>query len=176
MASDFDYSFDTAVRGESLLAGSGCLARAAWLNKMLRHDDLFLLQDGAYSRILLNELLECFIAGRFIATIVLGFSLVEREIAGRLWFNGDKAAAKGSSQELIDAAVDRNWLTPDERDQINDLRKLRNPIVHFRDHLSESRPEVKAALNARSTEQQLEKDAKIILEATIRVALAKTAL
>jgi hypothetical protein len=47
--------------------------------------------------------------------------------------------------------------------------------VHFREHLAETRPEVKAALKARSTIQMLETDAKKILEAAIHI-LGKTSL
>jgi len=175
MPNDLDFSLDYAVPGDVLLGGTGRLGRMAWLGKQLRENDLYLLQDGALSKLIFNEVLECFISGQFIATIILGFSFIERTIAGRLSHVGEKAASKGSSEELIATALQRNWLTKTEHDHINELRTLRNPIVHFREHLAETRPEVKAALNARSTAQMLETDAKQILEAAIHV-LGKTAL
>lgn len=175
MSNDLDFSFDHAVPGDTLLGGAGQLGRVAWLGKRLRENDLYLLQDGAFSKLLFNEVLECFVGGQFIATIVLGFSFIERTIAGRLSHVGEKVAAKGSSEQLIAAALQRKWLTETEHDHINELRTLRNPVVHFREHLAEARPEVKAALNARSTVQMLEDDAKKILEAAIHV-LGKTSL
>lgn len=112
---------------------------------------------------------------RLIATVVLGFSLIERTIAGRLSFNSERKAAGGTSEELVNAALNKKWLTPEEYANLNALRKLRNPIVHFRDHLDASRPEVKALLSAKTTAQIIEEDAKKVVEATIHV-LNKTAL
>ena len=175
MKTEFDFSFDRPVSGEELLGGSGQLARARWLTKHVRDDDLYLMQDGTLSQLLFKEVLNTFVAGQYIATIVLAFSLIERTVAGRLAFVGEKSAALGKSEALLESALERGWLRTEEHELLDKLRKLRNPIVHFRDHLSETRPEIRAALNARTTEQILESDAKKILEATIHV-LQKTAL
>lgn len=175
MKANLDFSFDRAVHGEELFGGTGKLGRATWLAKRVREDDIYFMQDGTLSQLLFIEVLESFISGQYIATIILGFSLIERTIAGRLNFVGNRVAATGSSEGLIDAALQKEWLTEEEHGQLHELRQLRNPIVHFRDHLAESRPEVRAALLARTTAQILEADAKRILEATIHV-LNKTAL
>ena len=175
MKTELDFSFDRTVHGEELLGGTGHLARASWLAKRVREDDIYFMQDGTLSQLLLNEVLNSFLAGQHIATIVLGFSLIERTVAGRLAFIGEKTAAMLKSEPLLKAALARKWLTDEEHLALDELRKLRNPIVHFRDHLSDVRPEVRAALNARTTEQVLEADAKRILETVIHV-LKKTAL
>lgn len=133
------------------------------------------MQDGTLSQLLFKEVLSSFVAGQYIATIVLGFSLIERTVAGRLAFSGDKSAASAKSETLLMNALERGWLKKEEHEHLNELRRLRNPIVHFRDHLSGTRPEIRADLNARTTEQVLETDAKRILEAAIYV-LQKTAL
>ena len=175
METEFDFSFDRPVYGEELLGGSGQLARASWVARRVRDDDVYFMQDGTLSQLLFKEVLSAFVSGQYIATIVLAFSLIERTVAGRLAFVGDKPAAKANSVQLMKSALERGWLKQDEHDLLDELRKLRNPIVHFHDHLSETRPEVRAALSARTTEQMLEGDAKQILEATIHV-LQKTAL
>jgi len=175
MKTESDFSVDRPVHGEELLGGTGQLARALWLTKRLRDDDIYFMQDGTLSQLLFKEVLSSFVAGQYIATIVLGFSLIERTVAGRLAFVGDKAAASAKSEDLLKNALEREWLKKEEHELLDELRRLRNPILHFRDHFSETRPEVRAALNARTTEQVLEVDAKRILEATIHV-LQKTAL
>ena len=175
MSDELDFSLDVTASGDELLSGTGRLARIGWLSKRIRKDDLFLLQDGSFSKLLFNETLECFVGGQFIATVVLGFSLVERTIAGRLSHVGEKKEAKGSSEELMSSALRNGWLSQTEVDKINELRALRNPVVHFREHLASSRPEVKATQSGRDTMQMLEGDAKRILEAAIHV-LGKTAL
>ncbi len=154
---------------DSLLGGTGQLARASWLAKRVREDNVYFMQDGTLSEILFKEILNSFVAGQFIATIILGFSLIERTVAGRLAFVGDKAAL-AKSEDLLKNALEHEWLGKEEHELLDELRKsMRNPIVHFRDHLSETRPELRAPLNARTIEQQLEADAKKILEATIRL-------
>lgn len=175
METEFDFSFDRPVYGEELLGGSGQLARASWVARRVRNDDVYFMQDGTLSQLLFKEVLSTFVSGQYIATIVLAFSLIERTVAGRLAFVGDKSATKSNSVQLLKSALERGWLKQDEHDLLDELRKLRNPIVHFHDHLSETRPEIRATLSARTTEQMLEGDAKQILEATIHV-LQKTAL
>ena len=175
MSNDLDFSFDVSATGEQLLGGSGQFVRGAWLSQRIRRDDFFLLQDGSFSKLLFAEVLECYVSGHFIATAVLAFSLIERTIAGRLSHIGREAEAKGTSQELLRAALNRHWITQNEYDQIDALRDLRNPIMHFKDHLAPNRPEVKAAMSGRDTRQLLESEAKSILEAAIHV-LGKTAL
>jgi len=175
MTTELEFSFDHPVFGQELLGGNGYLARASWVAKRIREDDIFHMQDGTLSQLLFKEVLSSFVAGQYIAAIVLGFSLIERTVAGRLAFIGDNDAALAKSEDLLKNAFDRKWLKEEEYDLLNKLRKVRNPIVHFRDPLSESRPEVRAASTAQSTIQILEEDAKCILDAAIRV-LGKTAL
>lgn len=174
MSDDLDFSLDISVSGEELLGGTDQMGRVAWLSQRIRRDDFFLLQDGSFSKLLFGELLECFVNGQFIATAILGFSLIERTIAGRLSHIGERAEGK-SSRQLLRSALDRKWITQLEFDSLDKLRNVRNPLVHFKDHLAPNRPEVKAVVSGRDTAQLLEADAKRILEATIHV-LGKTAL
>lgn len=90
MPNSIDYSLDHPVSGSQLLGGSDRLGRVTWLSKHIHDDDLYLLQDGAFSKLLLTEVLETFVSGQFIATVFLGFSFIERTIAGRLYFMGEK--------------------------------------------------------------------------------------
>lgn len=175
MVKKLDFSFDRTVTGEELLVGSGRLGRLAWLAKRIPEKDLYLLQDGAFSQFLFSEVSESFVNGQFIATIVLGFSFIERTIAGRLSFVSEKNAAKGTSEQLIDAALAKGWVTTEEKKLLNNLRALRNPIVHFKEPLAQNRPEIRALMEAKTASQLLEHDAKNILEAMIHV-LNKTAL
>ena len=175
MPENFEFSFSHPVHGEELLDGTGTLARTSWLAKRLRDDDIFFMQDGALSQLLFKEVLSSFLAGLDIATIVLAFSLIERTIAGRLATVRDGLSERATSEALIDRALEREWLTPDEHKSLNELRAVRNPIVHFRDSLSDTRPEIRAVLSAKTTDRLLEEDAKNILDAALHV-LRKTAL
>ena len=175
MTNKLDFSPDRAVTGSELLKGSYRLSRVEWLTNNLHENDLYLFQDGELSQLLFTDLIETFVGGQFIATILLGFTFIERTIAGRLSFVGDKKTAKESSTELLDAALSRGWLSIGEHSKLNELRQLRNPIVHFREHLADTRPEVKAVLSGRSATQMFESDAKQILAVSIHV-LKQTSL
>lgn len=174
MPDDLDFSLQFSTPGHELLEGTGKLGRVGWLSERLRRDDLFFFQDGTFSRLLFNEALECFVGGQFIACIVVGFSFIERSIAGRLSHIGENSAAKGDSRELLDAAQQRKWITKEEQEKLDELRWLRNPIVHFKGHLTENRPEIRATRDKKTIQQMLEADAKEILEASIHM-LTKTA-
>ncbi len=175
MAAELDFSFDRPVYGKELFGGSGQLARASWLARQIRDDDIYFMQDGTLSQLLFKEVLNSYVLGQYIAAIVLGYSLIERTLAGRFSFIGEIKIAAAKSEILLKKAAERGWLSGEEVQLLDELRKLRNPIVHFRDHLSRARPEVRAAVNGGTTQQVLEEDAQKIIEATIHV-LSKTAL
>lgn len=175
MPTELDFSFDVSVSGESLLAGNGQLERVAWVSKRIRRDDFFFLQDGSFSKLLFEELVGCFVNGHFIATCALGYSLIERTIAGRLSHQGESSLAGKMGGHLLQGALDRGWITREEFDDMESLRKVRNPMVHFKPQSAQNRPEVRANACGLSTAQLLEADAKRILEAAIKV-LGKTAV
>lgn len=175
MNENTDFPYAHSIFGKELMSGSERFRRLAWLAKKIHVEDLYQIQDRVYSKSLFNEISECYVNGQFIATIVLGFSFIEREIAGRLSSVGDKEAKKGRSEELIKSAHAKGWLTESEKNRLNDLRDLRNPIVHFRESLDCSHPDLAATLKAKTTPEYLEENAQLILEATIHV-LNKTAL
>lgn len=168
-----DFSLEHHISGKDFLTAEGGLARVKWLHDQVDQNGLYFLQDGQFSRYLLREITSCFINGQFISTIVLGLSFIERTIAGRFNCNGDNP--KKESKELFSAARDKGWLTQREYDLIEGLRKLRNPIVHFRDPLDPDRPEVRAINESKSPHALLEEDAKAFLAAIISL-LNKTAL
>lgn len=176
MNKNTDFPYAHSIFGKDLLSGSDRFQRLAWLAKEIPVQDLYQVQDTGYSKLLFNEISECYINGQFIATIVLGFSFIEREIAGRLFSIGDKKTAeKGKSEELINSAHKKGWLTEDEMTRLNKLRDLRNPVVHFRDPFNFSHPDIAAILKAQTTPKCLEENSKLILGAIIHI-LNKTAL
>lgn len=175
MNHNLDLSFNLSVSGKELLNRTASTARANWLTNKLCRDDLFFLQDGPFSEILLNEIFECFLAGRDIATIVIGFSFIERTIAGRLNHTGHPKAQELKSEQLLAEAIARGWISQSEHENLTEIRKLRNPIVHFKDYLHAQRPEIRALTSALTTKEMMERDAKQVLESVIKI-LYKTAL
>ena len=162
-------NFGFSVPGDALLGKSGHLRRAQFLASKIDKTGLYFLQDGTITQRLFIEASETYAAGQFMATIVLGFSFIERTIAGRLNYLGKSKEAQARSEQLLATAKDAGWLTSEEHSKLEELRKFRNPVVHFRDSLDQSRPEVQAALAAKTTEEYLELQAREVLVAAIHV-------
>ena len=175
MADELDFSCERSVTGEELLLGSGRLERLAWLNRLIPSGDLFFLQDGEFSKLVFQEAVDSFVNGQFIAATVLGFSFIERTIAGRLSHVGDKKLALSKSGELLHAALQRRWLTETEHSSLDALLKVRNPIIHFREPLHAERPEIRALYQAKTPKLLVESDARKVLDAAIRL-LEKTSI
>ena len=164
-----DMNFGFSVSGDALLDASGKLRRAQFLASKIDKTGVYFLQDGTITQRLFVEASETFAAGQFMATIILGFSFIERTIAGRLSYLGKTKEAQARSEQLLSTAREAGWLTPEEHERLEELRHFRNPVVHFRDPLDESRPEVQALLAAKTTEEYLEKQAREIMVAAIHV-------
>lgn len=170
-----DFSLAETVSGEELLSGSDRLDRLAWIHKRIGTGDLYFFQDGPYSRFLFKEILDCFVNGQYIATIVLGFSFLERTLAGRLHFIGKPQVARGKSIDLFKAAHAENWISEGEHAIFESLRTLRNSVAHFHDPMDKLRPEIRAIQEGRTPAAILESDAKEFLSAAVQL-LNKTAL
>ena len=177
MADYLDFGIDSAttVSASDLLRGSGRLERLAWLNDKLKEGDIYFLQDGKRSQIVFQEAADSFINGQFIAAIALGFSFIERTIAGRLWHVGEKEKANTrKNAKLLNFAKDRGWLTEGEVVSLNNLRHVRNYVVHFRDPDS-TQTKVRNIFEKQPKSIDFEKDAYAVMQAAIDV-LSSTSL
>jgi len=177
MGDDFDFSMDSActVKTEELFSGSGRLERLNWIYSRLAKSDLFFLQDGQRSKIIFQEAVGFFVNGQFIAAISLGFSFIERTIAGRLWNIGEKKLAQTrSNSKLLKAAQQHGWLTEGEVIAITNLRDVRNYVTHFRNP-DQQGSKIKNIFEKKPASVDFEKNAYEIMEATIDV-LSKTSL
>lgn len=177
MSDGIDFSMHQAATasGREVLATDERIVRADWIGKHILPDDLFCFQDGKFSRQMFQEAISCFVNGQFIAVIVLGFSFIERSLVGRFWENGRKDLVSASSENLLKEALARGWLSKVEYQNLDRLRAIRNPIVHFKNPYSEDRPEYRAILSAKDLKRMLESDARQTLEAAVHV-LHKTSL
>lgn len=157
------------MSGEALMGSSGRVRRARLLAEGIDRTGLYFLQDGTLTHRLFIEAAETFLSGQFISTTILGFSFIERTIAGRLHHLGKKSESKSKSEVLFKHAKKYKWLSDEEYQNLEEIRKFRNPIVHFKDPLDESRPEIQALLNAKTTKEYLEVQAERVLMAAIHV-------
>lgn len=176
MNDKYEMDFDIAhtVDSEELLNGSGRLERLALLNARIKKGDLYFLQDGKRSKLVFQEAADSYVNGQFISSIALGFSFIERTIAGRLWFLNERKKAKDKGESLLKEALARQWITDGEFTSLNNLRNIRNYVVHFQS-LSNDENNVKNLFEPDPKSLDFEDRAKQVLLAAINV-LHKTSL
>ena len=164
-----DFSFRHEAYGHEILGRPGTLARSKLVAELIDPKGLYCFQDGALTQIMLRETLESFIAGHFVSTIIVGFSFIERSIAGRLHHIEETIKAKARSEELLLHGKHNGWLSESEYLELEALRGIRNPLVHFKEPLNQSRPEIRAMLEAKELDQLLEVHACGLVVAAIHV-------
>lgn len=164
-----EYSYSYRVNGEDLVGGIGRLKRLRFVTERVDPTGLYWLQDGEMAHRYILEAIENYISGQFLGAALLAFGFLERTIAARLHHAGQAEKAKDRSEVLFKLARDYGWITSDEYTTLEALRRSRNPLVHFKDPLSDVRPEIRALLSAKTTEEHLQTIARTTLEAAISV-------
>ena len=172
---DFSFRDSDAVFGKELLAKVGTDHRSMWIRSKIRENDLYFFQDGKLSQVLFLETLACFEERHFSAVVVLAFTFIERSIAGRFFSQGHGDPRNLTSENLLKKGSELGWLSKHEFEHLDQLRQIRNSLVHFRDPLHPERPEIRAVLSAKLPTELLESDAQTVLGAAIHV-LSKSAI
>ena len=152
------------------------VARLEWLAKNYPPNRYgFMLFGGWVSQQLLEEARYCFTYGQYLASAVLGVAFVERILAAKFYAGGRDDLERAGGQTLLQEARQCGWITDAEFDQLNRVRQLRNPLVHFRRPLGGGTVERRAVQQECHPEQILEDDARGILAAVFGI-LAKEAV
>ena len=121
-----------------------------------------------------QEAADSYVNGQFISCIALGFSFIERTIAGRLWHLNEKSLSKKSGESLLSEALNKKWISEGEFVSLNNLRRLRNYTVHFQPP-SDDENNVKDLFAPDPRSIDFEENAKQVMLAAINV-LHKTSI
>jgi hypothetical protein len=135
----------------------------------------FLVNGGWLSIQLLEEARYCFAYGQFTATTILGVALIERCLAAQFYAAGRNDLERSSGANLLQEALTGGWISLDEFNHFHRVRRLRNPLVHFRRPLARDTVEYRAVQESAHPDEVVEGDAQKTLEAVFRV-LAKSAV
>ncbi|MFC4249630.1 hypothetical protein ACFOZ7_22305 [Natribaculum luteum] len=160
----------------------GMIERAKWISDYRPQFSAGMaISGGEESTILYDDAQLCYIYGLFSGTIVLGQSFIERSVCGVAYSAGEFTEdERPGYHDAVDFLEENNILTPDEVEGIalDELHKLRNPLVHFRKPTDEStllgrkmesvreRPETKAP----TTYEMLKEDAEKVLRTCFSVS------
>ena len=152
------------------------VARLEWLARNYPPNRYgFLLRGGWLSQQLLEEARYCFTYGQYVASAVLGLAFVERILAAKFCASGRDDLVQAGGQSLLKEARQCGWITDAEFDQLDRIRQLRNPLVHFRLPTDTETVERQAVQQQYHPEQIIEDYARSVLGAVFGI-LAKEAI
>ena len=137
--------------------------------------DISLFHGGLKPYYLFEEARYCFVYGQYLASIMLSLSYIETTLAGVFYASGRNDLQRARVIDLLKEAEKKGLISGSEFNVFNKVRKIRNPITHFRKPLSRGTLEYRLVKNNKHPYKLLERDAKIALKTTFRM-MAKFAI
>ena len=158
------------IEHEDRVARDDRITRLEWLAANYPSSDAgFMLHGGWLSHQLLEEAKYCFAYDQFLATAILGVAFIERVLAARLYAAGRNDLERAGGLDLLRESLKRAWISEEEFQQFDRVRRLRNPIVHFRRPLAPDTLEYRAVQEDARPYEIVQSDAQEILKAVFNV-------
>ena len=147
----------------------GRLARLKWIAVEYPDVDIVIFHGGLKSQYLFEEARYCYVYAQYIASTLLSLAFIENILASVLYASGDNDTPKAGIFELLDKAKNGGLISDSEFDLFEKVRKIRNPISHFRKPSDKKNIEYRGVENDRHPYELLESDAQTALKATFRL-------
>src|ERR1051326_8153291 len=148
------------------------LQRLRWLEEQMLKVDWILYGTGPISKYLFEEARYCFAYGQYLASIILGLAFIEVSLGGAFYGAGRNDLQKAGIAELSKEALQSGWLSEDDYEAIEKIRRYRNPITHFRPPGHDDRVEARAFYSqTANTYEIIEQDARKVMETVFRLLL-----
>ena len=90
-------------------------------------------------------------------------------MAAMFYASGRDDLERANSKKLFQEAWDEGWISKEEFGHFEKVRKLRNPLTHFRTPMHEELPEPRAYREGSEPREVVEGDARQILEVVFRL-------
>jgi len=145
------------------------LNRLKWIIEKYPNIDISFFHGGLKSHYLFEEARYCFVYGQYIASIVLSLSYIENTLASVFYASGRNDLQRAPVADLLKKAKEEGLISESEFIVFNKVRKIRNPITHFRKPNDKEIIEYRAIKNDRHPYKLLEEDSKVALEASFRI-------
>ena len=145
------------------------LNRLIWIIEEYPNIEMSLFHGGFKSHYLFEEARYCFVYGQYFASIMLSLSHIENTLASVFYASGRNDLQRASVVDLLKEAKEEGLISESEFIVFNKVRKIRNPITHFRKPDDKETIEYKAVKNDMHPYELLEEDAKTALKATFRM-------
>jgi hypothetical protein len=153
---------DTSCRDERI-------ARLNWLLSITPADEIWVFHGASITKYLFEEARYSFIYAQFLATIVLGFAFIEHTLAALFYASGRHDLERANVSLLLNEALKYGWLTQEEFDKLNQVKKIRNPLTHFRKPLDEDTIEFRSVMNNEMYYSIIEEDARTVMKAVFHL-------
>jgi hypothetical protein len=157
---------------EDAICHDGRIRRLEWLASILPPGEYLTFPGGLMSKFLFEEMRYCFAYGQFLATIVLGFAYIEQTLAGKFFAAGRNDLKRAGIAKLLREARRHDILGEDEAKELDQIRRTRNPVTHFRRPLDDDPDAYSVELRSLQKNEHpyevLERDAQAVVRAAMK--------
>lgn len=120
------------LKREDKIAFDERLGRLEWLEANMPVFEFQIFPGGYLSKSLFEEVRYCFVYGQFLAVIMLGLGFIERVFAADLYGDARNDMERANLATLMREELARGTISQVEYEQLEQARKNRNTVVHFR--------------------------------------------
>jgi hypothetical protein len=117
---------------EDSVAQQDRVSRLQWLLHQTPENEIWLFHGGLLSHELFEQTRYCFVYGQYLATIILGLSFIEHTLAALFFASGRNDLERANISVLIERAFEEGWIDQEELKALDQARKIRNDVTHFR--------------------------------------------
>lgn len=145
------------------------LNRLKWIIEIYPNIDISCFHGGKKSYYLFEEARYCFVYGQYISSIMLILSYIENTLSSIFYGSGRNDLSRASTVDLLKEAKNEGLISENEFNLFDKVRKIRNPLTHFRKPDDKEDIEYRAIKNDIHPYELLEEDAKVDLKAGFRI-------
>jgi len=145
------------------------IANLEWLINNTPNSKYWVFHGGIIAKYLFEEAKYCFVYSQFLATIILGFAFIEHTLAAMFFAFGRNDLERANVSKILKEARKTGWLSNGEYQNLIEVKKIRNPIIHFRKPLHKDTIEFKAVLENKHQYDIIEEDAKYVMKVMLKL-------
>ncbi len=108
------------------------ISRLKWLIDESPSANYWIFPAGTISAYLFEEARYCYVYGQDLAAILLGISYIEHTLASLFYASGRNDLKRANFELLLKEALKAKYIDSEEYEQLDKVRKIRNPVSHFR--------------------------------------------
>ncbi|HHX8497364.1 TPA: hypothetical protein ACVO3H_004506, partial [Vibrio diabolicus] len=106
------------------------IVRFVELNELFAPQGDMLLTGGLQSHLAFHELANSYVNGNYMAVVLLCQAFIEHSLSGEFIMRGQNTIAESSFKKILESAKAAEIISETLFEQLEVLRKIRNPYVH----------------------------------------------